>query len=156
MVEQHFWAGGPPHRRVDEGTVLAPYDCSRFSSSSAASGLSDRIGQQLRIWTGGGFGIIAASIVTFDIPPSLESIKELQTEYTYMLTSTFDPLKGAKYLWEVRPSWITISLSNLVRTNLQPISSWWRYFRYPFLWHLFAWFSKIYFIFCFSSAFKDI
>ena len=32
--------------------------------------------------------------------PSLESIKELQTEYTNMLTAIIDLLDGAKYLWE--------------------------------------------------------
>lgn len=32
--------------------------------------------------------------------PSLEAIKELQTEYTNMLTAIIDLLDGAKYLWE--------------------------------------------------------
>ena len=32
--------------------------------------------------------------------PSLEAIKELQTEYTNMLTAIVDLLDGAKYLWE--------------------------------------------------------
>ena len=38
--------------------------------------------------------------VTLDTLPSLESIKELQTEYTNMLTAIIDLLDGAKYLWE--------------------------------------------------------
>ena len=32
--------------------------------------------------------------------PSSESIKELQTEYTNMLSAIIDLLDGAKYLWE--------------------------------------------------------
>lgn len=32
--------------------------------------------------------------------PSSEAIKELQTEYTNMLTAIIDLLDGAKYLWE--------------------------------------------------------
>lgn len=32
--------------------------------------------------------------------PSSEDIKELQTEYTNMLTAIIDLLDGAKYLWE--------------------------------------------------------
>lgn len=32
--------------------------------------------------------------------PSSESIKELQTEYTNMLTAIIDLLNGSKYLWE--------------------------------------------------------
>lgn len=32
--------------------------------------------------------------------PSSEAIKELQTEYTNMLTAVIDLLDGAKYLWE--------------------------------------------------------
>ena len=32
--------------------------------------------------------------------PSSETIKELQTEYTNMLTAIIDLLDGAKYLWE--------------------------------------------------------
>ena len=35
-----------------------------------------------------------------DALPSSESIKELQIEYTNMLTSIIDLLDGAKYLWE--------------------------------------------------------
>ncbi len=35
-----------------------------------------------------------------DILPSLEAIKDLQTEYTNMLTAIIDLLDGAKYLWE--------------------------------------------------------
>ncbi len=35
-----------------------------------------------------------------DILPSLEAIKDLQTEYTNMLTTIIDLLDGAKYLWE--------------------------------------------------------
>ena len=35
-----------------------------------------------------------------DTLPSLEAIKELQTEYTNMLTAIIDLLDGAKYLWE--------------------------------------------------------
>ena len=41
--------------------------------------------------------------VTFVKPdwlPSSEDIKELQTEYTNMLTAIIDLLDGAKYLWE--------------------------------------------------------
>ena len=34
------------------------------------------------------------------ILPSSEDIKELQTEYTNMLTAIIDLLDGAKYLWE--------------------------------------------------------
>lgn len=41
-----------------------------------------------------------ANDVTPDTLPSLESIKELQTEYTNMLTAIIDLLDGAKYLWE--------------------------------------------------------
>lgn len=37
---------------------------------------------------------------TLDTLPSSESIKELQTEYTNMLTAIIDLLDGAKYLWE--------------------------------------------------------
>lgn len=37
---------------------------------------------------------------TPDKLPSLEAIKELQTEYTNMLTAIIDLLDGAKYLWE--------------------------------------------------------
>lgn len=37
--------------------------------------------------------------VTLDTP-SLETVKELQTEYTNMLTAVIDLLDGAKYLWE--------------------------------------------------------
>ena len=37
---------------------------------------------------------------TPDTLPSSESIKELQTEYTNMLTAIIDLLDGAKYLWE--------------------------------------------------------
>ena len=37
---------------------------------------------------------------TPDILPSSEAIKELQTEYTNMLTAIIDLLDGAKYLWE--------------------------------------------------------
>ena len=35
-----------------------------------------------------------------DMLPSSDEIKELQTEYTNMLTSIIDLLDGAKYLWE--------------------------------------------------------
>lgn len=35
-----------------------------------------------------------------DTLPSSEAIKELQTEYTNMLTALIDLLDGAKYLWE--------------------------------------------------------
>ena len=38
--------------------------------------------------------------VTPNTLPALESIKELQTEYTNMLTAIIDLLDGAKYLWE--------------------------------------------------------
>ena len=37
---------------------------------------------------------------TPDTLPSSEAIKELQTEYTNMLTAVIDRLDGAKYLWE--------------------------------------------------------
>ncbi len=37
---------------------------------------------------------------TSHTPPSSEDIKELQTEYTNMLTAIIDLLDGAKYLWE--------------------------------------------------------
>ena len=37
---------------------------------------------------------------TPDTLPSSEDIKELQTEYTNMLTAIIDLLDGAKYLWE--------------------------------------------------------
>ena len=37
---------------------------------------------------------------TPDTLPSSEAIKELQTEYTNMLTTIIDLLNGAKYLWE--------------------------------------------------------
>lgn len=35
-----------------------------------------------------------------DTLPSSEAIKELQTEYTNMLSAIIDLLDGAKYLWE--------------------------------------------------------
>lgn len=38
--------------------------------------------------------------VKSDSLPSSEDIKELQTEYTNMLTAIIDLLDGAKYLWE--------------------------------------------------------
>ena len=38
--------------------------------------------------------------VKTDSLPSSEDIKELQTEYTNMLTTIIDLLDGAKYLWE--------------------------------------------------------
>ena len=44
-----------------------------------------------------------ADIVVTTTPdklPSLEAIKELQIEYTNMLTAIIDLLDGAKYLWE--------------------------------------------------------
>lgn len=37
---------------------------------------------------------------TSDMLPSSDKIKELQIEYTNMLTATIDLLDGAKYLWE--------------------------------------------------------
>ena len=37
---------------------------------------------------------------THDMLPSSDKIKELQTEYTNMLTAIIDLLDGAKYLWE--------------------------------------------------------
>ena len=40
------------------------------------------------------------TVDTSDTPPSSEAIKELQTEYTNMLTAIIDLLDGAKYLWE--------------------------------------------------------
>lgn len=41
-----------------------------------------------------------ANNVTLDTPPSLESINELQAEYTNMLTAIIDLLDDAKHLWE--------------------------------------------------------
>ena len=41
-----------------------------------------------------------ATSVKADSLPSSEDIKELQTEYTNMLTAIIDLLDGAKYLWE--------------------------------------------------------
>ncbi len=41
-----------------------------------------------------------ASDCTPDTLPSSEAIKDLQIEYTNMLTSIIDLLDGAKYLWE--------------------------------------------------------
>ena len=43
------------------------------------------------------FTMPSATTETF---PSSEAIKELQTEYTNMLTAIIDLLDGAKYLWE--------------------------------------------------------
>ena len=40
------------------------------------------------------------STSTSDMLPSSDEIKELQTEYTTMLTAIIDLLDGAKYLWE--------------------------------------------------------
>ena len=40
------------------------------------------------------------SDTTPDELPSSEAIKDLQTEYTNMLTAIIDLLDGAKYLWE--------------------------------------------------------
>ena len=37
---------------------------------------------------------------TSDMLPSSDEIKELQTEYTNMLTSIIDLLDSAKYLWK--------------------------------------------------------
>lgn len=42
----------------------------------------------------------AETSIKSDSLPSLEDIKELQTEYTNMLTAIIDLLDGAKYLWE--------------------------------------------------------
>lgn len=42
----------------------------------------------------------AATGNTPDTLPSSKAIKELQTEYTNMLTAIIDLLDGAKYLWE--------------------------------------------------------
>ena len=42
----------------------------------------------------------AATGNTPDTLPSSEAIKELQTEYTNMLTAIIDLLDGAKYLWK--------------------------------------------------------
>lgn len=42
----------------------------------------------------------AKTDTTPDTLPSSEAIKELQTEYTNMLTAIIDLLDGAKYLWE--------------------------------------------------------
>ena len=43
-----------------------------------------------------------ASVTTAipDTLPSSEAIKDLQTDYTNMLTAIIDLLNGAKYLWE--------------------------------------------------------
>lgn len=41
-----------------------------------------------------------ATVNTSNTLPSSEAIKELQTEYTNMLTAIIDLLDGAKYLWE--------------------------------------------------------
>lgn len=41
-----------------------------------------------------------ATGTTPDTLPSSEAIKDLQTEYTNMLTAIIDLLDGAKYLWE--------------------------------------------------------
>ena len=41
-----------------------------------------------------------AVTTTPDKLPSLEAIKELQIEYTNILTAIIDLLNGAKYLWE--------------------------------------------------------
>lgn len=52
------------------------------------------------------FTSIDADIVVTTTPdklPSLEAIKELQIEYTNMLTAIIDFLDGAKYLWERLP-----------------------------------------------------
>ncbi len=43
---------------------------------------------------------ITTTTSTSDMLPSSDEIKELQTEYTNMLTSIIDLLDGAKYLWE--------------------------------------------------------
>ena len=40
------------------------------------------------------------TVDTSDTLPSSEAIKELQTEYTNMLTAIIDLLDGAKYLWQ--------------------------------------------------------
>ena len=40
------------------------------------------------------------STSTSDMLPSSDEIKDLQTEYTTMLTAIIDLLDGAKYLWE--------------------------------------------------------
>ena len=40
------------------------------------------------------------TVDTSDTLPSSEAIKELQTEYTNMLTAIIDLLDSAKYLWE--------------------------------------------------------
>ena len=40
------------------------------------------------------------STSTSDMLPSSDEIKELQTEYTTMLTAIIDLLDGTKYLWE--------------------------------------------------------
>lgn len=45
-------------------------------------------------------GADAVTSVKADSLPSSEVIKELQTEYTNMLTAIIDLLDGAKYLWE--------------------------------------------------------
>lgn len=43
---------------------------------------------------------LTAPDFTPDTLPSSKAIKELQTEYTNMLTAIIDLLDGAKYLWE--------------------------------------------------------
>ena len=44
--------------------------------------------------------VFTASSNTSNTLPSSETIKELQFEYTNMLTAIIDLLDGAKYLWE--------------------------------------------------------
>jgi len=44
--------------------------------------------------------VFTATGNTSNTLPSSEAIKELQTEYTNMLTAIIDLLDGAKYLWE--------------------------------------------------------
>lgn len=51
-----------------------------------------------KVFTGADAAI--AVNATPDTLPSSEAIKELQTEYTNMLTAIIDLLDGAKYLWE--------------------------------------------------------
>jgi hypothetical protein len=51
-----------------------------------------------KAFTGADADTVAAAIP--DTLPSSEAIKELQTDYTNMLTAIIDLLDGAKYLWE--------------------------------------------------------
>lgn len=51
-----------------------------------------------KAFTGANANTVATAML--DTLPSSEAIKELQTEYTNMLTAIIDLLDAAKYLWE--------------------------------------------------------